>query len=174
MTTVTKPAPTPLHWSDVPELSRLEQEIYGADAWSEGAWWSELAARPRRAYAGLRESGPPGGEGPSALLGYAGLDLGPDIADIMTITLAPRARGRALGHVLMEWLVGTAARTSAEALMLEVRSDNEPALALYSAWGFREISARRNYYHGADALILRRRITAADRSGDDEKTREPV
>lgn len=174
MTTVVKPTPTPLHWSDVPQLARLEQEIYGADAWSEGAWWSELASRPRRAYAALREGSPQETEGPSGLLGYAGLDLGPDIADVMTITLAPEARGRGLGHVLMAWLVGTAARTSAESLMLEVRSDNEAALALYSSWGFREISARRNYYHGADALILRRQITAADRPGDDNEMEEPA
>lgn len=153
---MTGPVTEPLHWSDVPELVRLEQRIYGADAWSEGAWWAELAARPRRAYTALRDD--------EGLLGYAGLDLGPDIADVMTITLAPRARGRGLGHVLMAWLVGTCAATSAESLMLEVRSDNAAARALYSAWGFREISTRRNYYRDADALILRRQIAATDRA----------
>lgn len=146
-----------LHWSDVPALVRLEHQIYGADAWSESAWWSELAGRPRRVYVGAREG--PGGP----LLGYAGLDLGPDVADVMTVTLAPEARGRGLGHVLMRTLVGVAAASEADSLMLEVRSDNEPALALYSAWGFRQISARRGYYSGVDALILRRQIVAADR-----------
>lgn len=158
---------TALHWSDVPDLARLEGHIYGADAWSETSWWSELAARPRRTYFGLRERA----GGP--LLGYAGLDLGTDIADVMTVTLAPEARGRRLGHELMCLLVRAAAKTSATCLILEVRSDNAPALALYSAWGFREISARRGYYHGADALILRCDIEATDRAPDPQDESHP-
>lgn len=165
----------PVRWPDVPALVSLEKEIYGPDAWSEAAWWSELAARPRRAYVTVRLEAPErfegsdgldarGAPGGGEIVGYAGLDLGPDVADVMTVTLAERARRARLGHTLMRWLVGTAAATPAESIMLEVRSDNEAATTLYSRWGFRQISARRDYYHGADALILRRDITADDRA----------
>ena len=57
------------------------------DAWTEQTWWAELAGRPRRAYlvaataAGRRASG------------YAGLDHGGDVADVMTVAVAPRASG---------------------------------------------------------------------------------
>ena len=39
-----------LTWRDIPRLADLETQLFADDAWSEATWWSELAARPRRAY----------------------------------------------------------------------------------------------------------------------------
>ena len=39
----------PMSWSDIPTLVGIERDLFGADAWSATTWWSELAARPRRA-----------------------------------------------------------------------------------------------------------------------------
>lgn len=149
----------PVHHTDVSALARCEAEVYGPEAWSEGSWWGELARRPRRDYV-VAEAG---GE----LVGYAGLDLGVDVADVMTVTLTPSARGRGLGHVLMRWLVHRAQSAGAEYVMLEVRYDNAPALALYERWGFTPIARRPGYYAGVDALILRRRLAPADASPDE-------
>lgn len=146
----------PVHHTDVSALARCEADVYGVDAWPESSWWGELAQRPRRDYV-VAEAG---GE----LVGYAGLDLGVDVADIMTVTLTPSARGRGLGHLLMRWLVHRAQTSGAEYVMLEVRHDNAPALALYERWGFTPIARRPGYYAGADALILRRRLAAAQAS----------
>lgn len=157
----------PIHHADVPVLTRLEAEVYGPDAWSEQSWWAELAARPRRAYVVAQENG--------QVRGYAGLDLGPDVADVMTITVAPDARRGGWGTLLMEWLVETATRSGAEALMLEVRSDNEPAIELYRRWGFEQLSVRRGYYKGADGLIMRR-LSVLDRphqQPDRQSERQP-
>jgi ribosomal-protein-alanine N-acetyltransferase len=42
--------------------------------------------------------------------------------------------------------------------MLEVRSDNGPAIALYDRFGFERISSRTDYYGpSVDALIMRLR-----------------
>jgi ribosomal-protein-alanine N-acetyltransferase len=43
--------------------------------------------------------------------------------------------------------------------VLEVRADNEPAIALYRREGFERIAVRRRYYEpeGVDAWIMRRR-----------------
>ena len=44
--------------------------------------------------------------------------------------------------------------------MLEVRADNAPALALYERNGFERLALRRGYYGpGADAVVMRRRLT---------------
>lgn len=139
-----------LHWSDLPELAELERELFADDAWAEPTWWAELAGRPRRSYV-LAHNG-------ETVLGYAGLDLAGDLADVMTIAVAPRAQGRGTGRRLLDWLVQTATDSGAEALLLEVRADNGRALDLYRRTGFDQINVRRRYYQpgNVDALILRR------------------
>ena len=48
-------------------------------------------------------------------------------------------------------------------MLLEVRHDNEPAVALYAAEGFLEITRRRGYYAaGLDAIVMRREISPSE------------
>ncbi|EWS99662.1 acetyltransferase [Intrasporangium oryzae NRRL B-24470] len=155
MTTTTRSGVTlrALEWTDIDTLAELEVVLFADDAWTAPTWWAELAARPRRDYvAAVDESG--------ALLGYAGLDLAGDVADIMTIATAPAAQGRGIGRVLLEELVRRATERGAEALLLEVRADNAPARALYDRSGFEVISTRRRYYQpgDVDALVMRRHL----------------
>jgi len=138
-----------LSWRDIPALTAIEPQLFADDAWSEQTWWAELAGRPRRSYViGTHGDG---------VLGYAGLDCGGEVADVMTIAVAPEAQGRGLGTVLMHWLVVEARRVGAEYLMLEVRADNTAAQRLYSTTGFAALSVRRRYYQpgDVDALIMR-------------------
>ena len=46
-------------------------------------------------------------------------------------------------------------------MLLEVRSDNPSAIAIYQRFGFERISLRRDYYErGNDAIIMRLRPIA--------------
>jgi [ribosomal protein S18]-alanine N-acetyltransferase len=139
-------------WRDIPRLAELETELFAEDAWTEATWWAELAGRPRREYLVL--------EGQAGIEGYAGLDRGGTVADVMTVAVAPNRQGRGLGDRLLTQLVARAESAGAEAVMLEVRADNEAALRLYRRHGFEEVSVRRRYYQpeGVDALVLRRPI----------------
>ena len=47
------------------------------------------------------------------VLGYAGLDHGGEVADVMTIAVAPRAQGRGLGRLLLAELVDARATRGA-------------------------------------------------------------
>lgn len=136
-------------WRDIPALSALEPALFADDAWSEGTWWAELAARPRRSYVIGEQSGTVGG--------YAGVDCGGEVADVMTIAVAPAAQGQRLGTVLLHWLIAEARRAGAEHLMLEVRADNVVAQRLYCAAGFATLTVRRRYYQpgDVDALVMR-------------------
>jgi [ribosomal protein S18]-alanine N-acetyltransferase len=138
------------HWADVPALAALETVLFAHDAWSEPTWWAELAGRPRRDYVVLTD-----GEG---VLGYAGLDHGGDVADVMTVAVAPRARGRGLGRLLLVELERRAAARGAASVMLEVRADNAPARALYERVGYQVLSTRRRYYQpgDVDAVVMRK------------------
>jgi len=139
-------------WPDIPVLAALDAELFRDDAWSEPTWWAELAGRPGRDYVVAVD-----GDG---ITGYAGLDHGGDVADVMTIAVAPGAQRRGLGDELLTELVARAGRGGAGALMLEVRADNGPALRLYARHGFEQVSVRRRYYQPGDldAIVMRRRI----------------
>lgn len=138
-------------WTDIGALAALDVELFGADGWAPATWWAELRERPRRAYAVV----PDQNDQPVA---YAGLDLGGDVADVMTIGVSAAAQGRGFGRLLLDWMVDTATADGAEALLLEVRAGNERARDLYARNGFDQISVRRGYYQpgGEDALVLRR------------------
>lgn len=142
----------PLRWTDIPRLAGLELTLFAEDAWSERTWWAELAARPRRDYLVLTDSG---GE---EITGYAGLDLAGEVADVMTIAVAPAVQGRGVGASLLEILESRAREAGAAYLMLEVRDDNEPAKKLYDRAGFELLRVRRRYYQPGevDALELRK------------------
>ncbi len=138
-----------LRWTDIDELAALERELFPHDAWTEPTWWAELAGRPRRDYVVEEDA--------EGIAGYAGLDVGSEVADVMTIAVAPRAQGRGLGAALLQELVDRARGRGAEYLMLEVRDDNLPARRLYERAGFERLTTRRRYYQpgDVDAHILR-------------------
>ena len=146
-----------LEWTDLATLADLEQELFADDAWSEQTWWAELAGRPRRDYVVAVA----GGE----IVGYAGLDVAGDVADVMTVATAPTQQGKGIGRLLLDELVRRAASRGCEAVLLEVRADNEAARNLYERKGFEVISVRRRYYQpgDVDALVMRRLLTEGDR-----------
>jgi ribosomal-protein-alanine N-acetyltransferase len=139
-----------LHWSDIDEVVALESELFPDDAWTPASLWAELAARPRRSYVVAQEAD---GE----LSGYGGVDLGGEVADVMTMAVSPRQQGRGLGRLLLEELVARAVADHAAYLMLEVRADNEAARKLYGSRGFETLTIRRRYYQpgDVDAHVMR-------------------
>jgi [ribosomal protein S18]-alanine N-acetyltransferase len=149
---VSTPTLREVHWADIPVLAVLERELFAHDAWSEPTWWAELAGRPRRDYVVLADT--------DGLLGYAGLDHGGEVADVMTIAVAPGAQGRGLGRVLLAELEQRAAARGADHVMLEVRADNLAALGLYERSGFTVLSTRRRYYQPGDidAIVMRKSL----------------
>ncbi len=130
----------------------LEQKLFPQDAWSATSMASELAAS-HTYYLGIFNP---------HLIGYAGLSNSPGAfsSDIQTIGIAPSERGKGLGRELMQRLIAKAKQLGAEQVMLEVRADNEPAIALYKDLGFVQIDVRKRYYQpaGVDALIMRLEI----------------
>nr|WP_281496781.1 ribosomal protein S18-alanine N-acetyltransferase [Ornithinimicrobium sp. F0845] len=163
-----------MRWQDLPEVQRIETAAFPDDAWSPASFWGELAARPRRDYVVLH---PILGEvlhahhaflgkfcPPEPLMGYAGLDLAGETADVMTIAVDPAHRGEGHGVHLLEALLDRAEAAGASQVMLEVRADNEAAIGLYSRYGFAELHRRRGYYQpgSVDALIMRREVGHRD------------
>ena len=144
-----------MRWQDIPQLAALERELFGGHAWSEATWWAELAGRPRRDYVVEADSG--GRDAAPAVLGYAGLDVAGEVADVMTIAVAPTAQGRGLGRRLLEELITRSQASGAEWLVLEVRADNARARSMYEKRGFSILQVRPRYYQpgDVDAVVMR-------------------
>ena len=157
----------PLRWWDVEAVQALDADLFGPTAWTPAMFWSELAAGPTRWYV-VAESAAPDGAG--ELAGYAGLLVPGPEADVQTIAVAPAAQGRGVGTLLLRALTARAARSGANSLLLEVRADNAPAIALYEREGFERISVRRRYYQpgDVDAGIMRRRPLPAPGEVEDD------
>jgi len=149
---VVTPTVRELHWTDLPALAALERDLFAHDAWAEPTWWAELAGRPRRDYLVLTDA--------EGVLGYAGLDHGGEVADVMTIAVAPRAQCRGFGRLLLAELEQRAQTRGAAHVILEVRADNVAALGLYERSGYAVLSTRRRYYQpgDVDALVMRKAL----------------
>ena len=79
-----------------------------------------------------------------------------DEAEILTLAVAPAARRRGIGAVLLGGAAGYACTLGARTMFLEVSESNAAAIALYTGAGFREAGRRKSYYGPSDdALILR-------------------
>jgi ribosomal-protein-alanine N-acetyltransferase len=142
-----------LRWWDLPAVQRLEHALFGDAAWTPGQFWSELARVPEtRWYLVARGPGPADGD---VILGYAGVFVAGDRADVQTVAVAHGAQGRGLGGQLVAGLAVHASGRGADRLHLEVRAGNAPALALYGRLGFVVDGRRRDYYgRGQDAVLM--------------------
>jgi ribosomal-protein-alanine N-acetyltransferase len=145
----------PMRWWDIEPAAALERVLFATDSpWTPAMFWAELAAGHH--YVVYRErSRSEAGPSAQSLLGYAGLAVGPDAAGVQTIGVAPSAQGRGIGRALLHDLLAAAGDLP---VLLEVRCDNEPAIALYASEGFERIGRRRRYYQpsGADAYTMLR------------------
>ena len=137
--------------ADAERCAQLEAQLFdGDDPWPAAAFNRELASTHNH-YVGARTAG--------TLVGYAGISrLGrkpPFEYEVHTIGVDPAYQGRGIGRRLLDELLAFA---DGGAVYLEVRTDNEPALALYDSAGFVRIGLRRRYYRvsGADAYTMRR------------------
>jgi ribosomal-protein-alanine N-acetyltransferase len=132
---------------DISTLVELEEILFPDDSpWTAAMFAGELAAGHH--YVVHRDA-----EG--AVDGYAGLALLGDEAEVHTIGVRPAAQGAGLGRALLRDLLAHAGRRR---VVLEVRTDNAPAIALYESEGFVILGVRRRYYRpsGADAYTMAR------------------
>lgn len=72
-------------------------------------------------------------------------------AELLLLGVAPDARRRGYGRLILQRCVEVAARTGAETMFLEVREGNE-AVSLYRAAYFEQYNCRPDYYVGRDGI----------------------
>jgi ribosomal-protein-alanine N-acetyltransferase len=92
------------------------------------------------------------------LVGYFVVSAGAGEAHLLNLSIAAAFQRSGHGSALLREAAGLARLLGADKLLLEVRSSNHGAQALYRRFGFRRIGVRRGYYpaHSGreDALVL--------------------
>lgn len=147
---------------DAVRCAELEQLLFPGDQpWSENVFMVEFA-HPHTFYLGVFDEENVDEEAEEGtLVGYAGMAmLGPRADpefEIHTIGVDPEYQRRGLGRMMMDNLMYVADGFDAQ-VFLEVRTDNDGAIAMYEAYGFTHQGIRRNYYHptGGDAYTMTR------------------
>lgn len=158
----------PMVAADAERCAELERALFTADGpWSAQAFVSELAGSHNHYFVARGVDG--------RVLGYAGVALlgaSPNLeAEVHTIGTDPAAQRRGIGGALLDALL-TLADARQCPVFLEVRTDNEPAIALYRREGFETVGRRKKYYQpsGADAYTMRRPAAHGDREIEEQQS----
>ena len=158
----------------VGQIAALEKDLFGRGAWSEQSVRQEFHA-PARTYL-LDIEGDAVQTADPVVRGYAGYWYDGDDAEIMTIGVGRPYQRQGIAAALLETLIVSARRQGAKRMLLEVRVDNVPALALYERFGFTRMGLRKRYYQpeGIDAytmsLDLEPRVVGFSATADTEHT----
>lgn len=92
------------------------------------------------------------------IIGFAGIKIIIDEADIMNIVVKKSYRNNGIGSLLLENLILTSNKKNLNFINLEVDCKNTIAINLYKKFGFEEISLRKNYYKNNDAIIMKKKL----------------
>ncbi|MDT8307201.1 MAG: ribosomal protein S18-alanine N-acetyltransferase [Anaerolineae bacterium] len=117
--------------------------------WPRSGYEHELTANANAHYAVLL--------GPAdEIIGYAGQWLVAGEGHISIMAVAPAWRRRGLGELLLSSMIAQAEEAGAGRILLEVRTGNRTALALYRKYHFEVVGRRHRYYRdtGEDALLM--------------------
>jgi ribosomal-protein-alanine N-acetyltransferase len=95
------------------------------------------------------------------IAGFALIRVVADEAELLTIAVDPKWRGKRIGQALLAAVFDDLLMSPARRMFLEVSEENAPAIKLYQRHGFATISTRKGYYPKADgsqatALVMAR------------------
>lgn len=140
----------PMRAEDAAAVAQLEQQNF-ATPWSE---------QDLRHHIELYENSFFVFEKDARVIGYIGLMISYETADIITLCVAGEYRRNKIGEKLLLNSIEICQNLGVQKLFLEVRQHNTAAQGLYQNNGFSQISVRKNYYHNPteDAIVMAREL----------------
>ena len=88
------------------------------------------------------------------IVGFAGIVKIIDEINIMNIVVKKSKRKLGIGSALLQKIIEFSKEQKATSITLEVNYKNEPAIALYQKFGFKQVGLRKKYYHNTDDAVL--------------------
>ena len=131
---------------DVPSVFDIERESFNDSSWTIDAFYYELNENNFAKYFVVIFQ--------EEIIGYLGLWIVIDQAQITTIAIKELFRDYGLGQLLLNYVMDYA-RHTCDVMSLEVRITNVIAQHVYKKLGFQYGGKRKNYYgEGEDALVM--------------------
>lgn len=96
------------------------------------------------------------------IAGFALVRIAADEAELLTIAVDPKWRGKGLGHALLQAAFDDLLMSPARRMFLEVSEDNVAAIKLYERHGFARIASRKGYYPKPDGTAATALVMARD------------
>lgn len=139
-------------------VANIETLVQPHDAWTEQTLAEMLAQDSTHIMIVYK---PEGKADNNKVIGYCLYQVIFEQAEILRIGTHPDYQRQSIASQLFATLNNELINNKVESLLLEVRADNAPALALYEQQAFAVIHTRKNYYQlphqpSVDALILQR------------------
>ena len=133
---------------DINAVTIIEAESYGKHHWSKSAFYDEMQNNLAKYFCAKTIDG--------ETVAYAGVWNVIDEAHITTIAVRPDFRRKHIGEALLTTIIDNCYKEEIKYLTLEVRVSNEPAINLYTKYGFSSLGTRKGYYqdNNEDALIM--------------------
>jgi ribosomal-protein-alanine N-acetyltransferase len=122
--------------ADVAAIAELEWSYYGADGYPAALFYQALQQWPQGLWVAKRQQ----------LLGYLLIApaSGADTHWLMSMLVAPQARGQGLGKALLQHVLTT--NTELGCIRLTVASDNHTAQRIYQQCGFTKIDEIADFF----------------------------
>jgi ribosomal-protein-alanine N-acetyltransferase len=143
----------PASLRDAPKLAQLHGASFHR-GWGEGEFEQMLSERNTLVHR-LRQG--------RKTIGFAVSRMAADEAEILSIAVEPKHRGRGLSRNLLLTHLGHLAGRGVRTVFLEVEENNQPARRLYDRAGFTVTGRRERYYRQdgeqLNALIMRRDLS---------------
>ena len=138
-------------------VANIEALVQPHDAWTEQTLAEMLAQDSTHIMIVYK----PEEEAGYKIVGYCLYQVVFEQAEILRIGTHPDYQRQGIASQLFATLNNELINNKVESLLLEVRADNAPALALYEQQAFAVIHTRKNYYQvphqpAVDALIMQR------------------
>ena len=88
------------------------------------------------------------------IIGFAGIKIIINEADIMNIVTKKTYRNQGIGTLLLNKIINLCEKLHLNTIYLEVNEINKSAIHLYKNCGFEKVGSRKNYYNGYTAILM--------------------
>lgn len=137
----------------ITDLEEIKDILYSDfdDFWTYNILKEEIESKNSYFVVGKNDS--------NEIVGFAGIKVIVDEADIMNIVTRRSFRQMGVASSLLEYLIDYAKSINLKKITLEVNENNLSAIHLYDKFNFDNIGIRKKYYNGeSDAFIMSKNL----------------
>lgn len=148
----------PMTSADIPAAAAIEAAVF--DSWSAETIALTLASPTSHCFVAVERGDAAAGADAQkqheTVCGFCACTLVADTSNLDAVSVAPDCRRRGAGRALVTHAMHVLHGAGAACMWLEVRSQNVPALTLYTALGFVQNGLRRGFYENPqdDAVLM--------------------